>query len=389
MHTGQIMFAQVMSHLPLYHFRAIVRRYNGDHRIRSFSCLDQFYTMAFAQLTYRESLRDIETCLRANRSHLYHMGIRGSVCRSTLADANEQRDWRMYAEIAYVLIDIARKLYCHDDFGVELSETVYALDSTTIDLCLSLFPCATFRTTKSAVKMHTLLNLRGSISDCIWITEGTVHDVNILDDLIVQPGTWYIMDRGYLDFLRLYRLHQAAASFVIRSKDCLDYLRRYSRLVDKHTGLRCDQTIMLAGPRTADRYPVPLRRIVYFDAENSKRLQLLTNRFDVPSLVISDLYRCRWAIELFFKWIKQHLRIKAFYGVSPNAVKTQLWIAIATYVLVAILKKALKTDASLYTILQILSVSIFENTPILQALSHMDYKDQSLQPSNQLLLLDL
>jgi hypothetical protein len=252
-----------------------------------------------------------------------------------------------------------------------------------------LFPWATFRRTKSAIKLHTLLDLRGSIPDCIWITEGTVHDVNILDELIVQPGAWYIMDRAYLDFLRLYRLHQAAAFFVVRSKDNLDYHRRYSRPVDKHTGLRCDQTIVLAGPLTAQRYPAPLRRIVYFDAENGKRLQFLTNRFDVPPLTIADLYRCRWAIELFFKWIKQHLRIKVFYGVSPNAVKTQLWIAIATYVLVAILKKTLKTDASLYTILQILSVSIFENTPILQALSNMDNKDQLLQPPNQLQLFNL
>ena len=304
MHTGQIMFAQVMRHLPLHHFRAIVRRYQGDYKVRSFSCLDQFYTMAFAQLTGRESLREIETCLRANRLHLYHMGIRGAISRSTLADANEQRDWHMYADIAQILIAIAKDLYRHEGFGAELADTVYALDSTTIDLCLSLFPWATFRSTKSAVKMHTLLDLRGSIPDDIWITEGTLHDVNILDELIIQPGAWYVMDRGYLDFLRLYTLHQSGAFFVIRAKDFHACYRRYSRPVDKRTGLRCDQTIMLTGPRSACRYPAPLRRVVYHDPDTQKHIQMFTNHFRAPALLVAQLYRCRWAIELFFKWIK-------------------------------------------------------------------------------------
>ena len=389
MHAGQIMFAQVMQHLPLHQFCAIVKRYDGDHDVRTFPCLDQFYTMAFAQLTCRESLRDIETCLRANDHHLYHMGIRGTVARSTLADANELRDWRIYADIAYVLIGIAKDLYRNEPMGVEISDTVYALDSTTIDLCMSLFRWATFRTTKSAVKMHTLLDLRGSIPDCIWITEGKVHDVNIMDKLVVEPGAWYIMDRGYLDFERLYALHQARAYFVIRAKDTLAFCRRYSRTVDKATGLRCDQTIVLTGPRAAQRYPEPLRRVVFYDEEKDKRLKFLTNNFAVAPLIVAQLYRRRWAVELFFKWVKQHLRITAFYGTSKNAVKTQLWIAIATYVLVAILKKRLGTDASLYTILQILSVSIFEKTPVLQAISRMDLTNQPVQPCKQLQLWDL
>ena len=389
MYTGQIMFAQVMQHLPLHQFCAIVERYHGDYKVRSFSCLDQFYSMAFAQLTCRESLRDIETCLRANGHHLYHMGIRGTVARSTLADANELRDWRMYADIAYVLIGIAKDLYRNEPIAVELADTVYALDSTTIDLCMSLFRWATFRTTKSAVKMHTLLDLRGSIPDCIWITEGKLHDVNIMDELVVEPGAWYIMDRGYLDFERLYALHKARAYFVIRAKDTLAFRRCYSRPIDKATGLRCDQTIVLTGPRTAQRYPEPLRRVVYYDAETDKRLEFLTNNFDVPPLVVAQLYRCRWSVELFFKWVKQHLRIKVFYGTSANAVKTQLWIAIASYVLVAILKKRLGTEASLYTILQILSVSIFEKTPILQAISQENRTDSSTQTCNQLELFDL
>lgn len=389
MHTGQIMFAQVMQHLPLHQFCAIVKRYCGDYHVRSFSCLDQFYTMAFAQLTCRESLRDIETCLRANGHHLYHMGIRGTGARSTLADANDLRDWRRYAAIADVLIGIAKDLYRNEPIAVELADTVYALDSTTIDLGLSLFRWATFRTTKSAVKMHTLLDLRGSIPDCIWITEGKVHDVNIMDELAVEPGAWYIMDRGYLDFERLYALHQARAYFVIRAKDTLACRRRYSRPVDKAIGLRCDQTIVLTGPHTAPRYPEPLRRVVYYDAETDKRLAFLTNNFAVAPLVVARLYRCRWAVELFFKWVKQHLRSKVFYGTSANAVKTQLWIAIASYVLVAILKKRLGTEASLYTILQILSVSIFEKTPILQAISHIDLTNQPDQPCNQLQLWDL
>jgi len=387
MHAGQIMFAQVMQHLPLHQFRAIVKQYSGDYHVRSFPCLDQFYTMAFAQLTYRESLRDIETCLRANYRHLYHMGIRGTVSRSTLADANELRDWRMYADIAHVLIGIAKDLYRDEPMGVELADTVYALDSTTIDLCMSLFPWATFRTTKSAIKMHTLLDLRGSIPDCIWITEGKLHDVNIMDNLVVEPGAWYIMDRGYLDFKRLYALHQARAYFVTRAKDTTAYRRRYSRPADKATGLRSDQTIFLTGLRTARRYPEPLRRVAYYDAETDKHLEFLTNNFAVTALIVAQLYHRRWSVELFFKWIKQHLRVKAFYGTSANAVKTQLWIAIATYVLVAILRKRLNSEASLHTILQILSVSCFEKTPILQAISHMNYINQPVKPCNQLPLL--
>ena len=378
-----------MDFLPLHEFRKCVRQYNGDYKVQNFSCLDQYLCMAFAQLSYRESLRDIEACLRAVSSKLYHMGIRGKVSRSTLAHANEKRPWQIYADFAQVLIRTARSLYLHDELAVELDQTVYALDSTTIDLCLTLFPWARFRQGKSAVKMHTLLDLRGSIPDCIWITEGKVHDVNIMDKLVVEPGAWYIMDRGYLDFERLYALHQARAYFVIRAKDTLAFCRRYSRTVDKATGLRCDQTIVLTGPRAAQRYPEPLRRVVFYDEEKDKRLKFLTNNFAVAPLIVAQLYRRRWAVELFFKWVKQHLRIKAFYGTSKNAVKTQLWIAIATYVLVAILKKRLGTDASLYTILQILSVSIFEKTPVLQAISRMDLTNQPVQPCKQLQLWDL
>jgi len=389
MHAGQIMGAQVMNHLPLHQFRAMVKRYAGDYHVRTFPCLDQFYTMAFAQLTCRKSLRDIVTCLRANDHHLYHMGIRGTVARSTLADANGLRDWRIYADFAYVLIGIAKDLYRNEPISVELSDTVYALDSTTIDLCMSLFRWATFRTTKSAVKMHTLLDVRGSIPDCIWITEGKVHDVNIMDELVIEPGAWYIMDRGYLDFKRLYALHQTRAYFVIRAKETQAFCRRYSRPVAKATGLRCDQTIVLTGPLTAPRYPEPLRRVVYYDEETDKHLEFLTNNFAVAPLVVAQLYRCRWSVELFFKWVKHHLRIKVFYGASANAVKTQLSIAIASYVLVAILKKRLGTDASLYTIPQIVSVSIFEKTPILQAISQADLTDSLTQPCNQLELFDL
>jgi len=378
-----------MNHLPLHQFRAIVKRYAGDYHVRTFPCLDQFYTMAFAQLTCRKSLRDIVTCLRANDHHLYHMGIRGTVARSTLADANGLRDWRIYADFAYVLIGIAKDLYRNEPISVELSDTVYALDSTTIDLCMSLFRWATFRTTKSAVKMHTLLDVRGSIPDCIWITEGKVHDVNIMDELVIEPGAWYIMDRGYLDFKRLYALHQTRAYFVIRAKETQAFCRRYSRPVAKATGLRCDQTIVLTGPLTAPRYPEPLRRVVYYDEETDKHLEFLTNNFAVAPLVVAQLYRCRWSVELFFKWVKHHLRIKVFYGASANAVKTQLSIAIASYVLVAILKKRLGTDASLYTIPQIVSVSIFEKTPILQAISQADLTDSLTQPCNQLELFDL
>jgi len=364
MHSGQIVFSQLMDLLPLHAFRKCVRRYNGNYRIQRFSCLDQFLCMAFAQLTYRESLRDIEACLRTMPSRLYHMGIRGNISRSTLAYANETRDWRIYADFAQVLIGIARPLYLNDDFGVQLEEAAYAFDSTTIDLCLKLFPWAKFRKTKAAIKLHTLLNLRGSIPEFIHITEGKVHDVNILDLLIVEPGSFYAMDRGYLDFERLYAIHQSSAFFVTKAKRNLAARRRYSRPVDKSTGLRSDQTVFLIGINSANDYPEPLRRISYYDAETKKHLIFLTNNFTLPALTIASLYKARWRVEIFFKWIKQHLRIKAFFGTSENAVKTQVWIAVSMYVLVAILKKRLQTDQSLYTILQILSLSQFEKEPL-------------------------
>ena len=345
--------------------------------------------MAFAQLTYRESLRDIESCLRARRPKLYHMGIRSRVSRSTLADANEQRDWRIYADFAQVLITIAKDLYASEDFGVELDSTVYALDSTTIDLCLALFPWARFRRTKGAIKLHTLLNLRGSIPEFIHISDGKLHDVNVLDILIPEPGAFYIMDRGYVDFARLYAMHQALAFFVTRAKHRFQFQRRYSRTVDKTTGLRCDQTIVLTGVDTARDYPEPMRRIVYFDAETDKRLIFLTNNFLLPPLTIALLYKARWRVELFFKWIKQHLRIKAFYGTSENAVKTQIWIAVAVYVLIAIMKKRLHLHQSLYTILQVLSVTIFEKTPVFRAFCDWDYTDEEVVFYNQLPLFEL
>lgn len=388
MYIGKIIFSQVMDFLPMYEFRKCVQRYQGNYKIKSFSCLDQFLCMAFAQLTYRESLRDIEACLRAVPNKLYHMGIRGNVSRSTLADANESRDWRIYADFAQVLIHIARDLYINEDFGIELKETVYALDSTTIDLCLSLFPWAHFRKEKGAIKLHTLLDLRGSIPSFIKITDGKVHDVNILDELVPEPGSFYIMDRGYIDFSRLYTLSQSLAFFVTRSKSNLKFRRLYSHPVDKSTGLRCDQTIVITGTKTAKHYPEKLRRIRYIDPENHKNLIFLTNNFTLPALTIALLYKCRWQVELFFKWIKQHLRIKAFYGTSENAVKTQIWIAISVYVLAAIIKKRLNLDHSLYTILQILSVSIFEKEPILQILNKQKYKIQKTSPYKQLLLFD-
>ena len=342
--------------------------------------------MAFAQLTYRESLRDIEVCLRSMRSKLYHIGIRGNIARSTIANANENRDWRIYADHAQVLINIARKLYRNDDFGVELKETVYALDSTTIDLCLSLFPWARFRKHKGAVKMHTLLDLRGSIPSMIWITDGKVHDVNILDELIPEPGSFYIMDRAYIDFFRLYSLHQCSAFFVTTAKTNFQFKRIYSRKVDKSTGLRCDQTIRLTGTKSFQYYPEKLRRISYVDKETLNRYVFLTNNFVLSALVIAILYKCRWNVELFFKWIKQHLRIKKFYGNSSNAVKTQIWIAISTYVMVAILKKQLKSELSLYTILQILSVNLFQKDPLAQVLTDSSCITESLDPDNQLML---
>jgi hypothetical protein len=344
--------------------------------------------MAFAQLTYRESLRDIECCLRAMREKLYHMGIRGRISRSTLADANEKRDWRIYSDFALVLIDEARRLYVDDDFGLELKETVYALDSSTIDLCLSVFPWARFRRTKAAVKLHTLLDLRGDIPTFIWITDGKVHDVNVLDILIPEPGAIYIMDRAYLDFKRLYQMHQSSAVFVIRSKTNTGLRRLYSHKVDKSTGLICDQTVVLTGFYSKKDYPDKLRRIKYFDAEKGRSFVFLTNQFMLPALTIAELYRYRWRVEIFFKWIKQHLRIKKFFGTSKNAVKTQIWTAISTYVLVAIMKKRLKIDLTLYTILQILSITLFEKMPILQALTETDYKDEITSSHIQLKLFE-
>ena len=382
-------FAQVMDFLPLHEFRKCVKRYGGDHKVHKFTCLNQFYCMAFAQLTYREGLRDIEACLRAMQPKLYHMGIGTRVARSTLADANENRDWRIYADFAQVLINIAKGLYAHEDFGVELDETVYALDASTIDLCLSLFPWARFRKTKGAIKLHTLLNLRGNIPEFIHISEGKLHDVNVLDILVPEPGSIYVMDRAYLDFQRLYVLRQALAFFVTRAKRGFRFKRRYSHRVDKSTGLRCDQTIILTGVHSSKDYPEPMRRIVYVDEENGKRFVFLTNNFVLPALTIALLYKARWQVELFFKWIKQHLRIKKFYGYSDNAVKTQIWIAISVYVLVAIIKKRLNFNHNLYTILQILSLTLFEKTPILQVFSEEDYTNETRCLDNQLELFDL
>jgi len=388
MYTGQMIFSQLMDFLPKHEFDKCVRRYQGNYRIRKFSCLDQFRCMAFAQLTYRESLRDIETCLRAVQPKLYHVGIRGKVSRSTLADANETRDWRIYADFAQVLIGMARKLYAEDDFGLALQQTAYALDSTTIDLCLSLFPWARFRRRKGAVKVHTLMDLRGSIPCFIQVTAGNIHDLNILDELLFEPGSFYIMDRGYIDFGRLYALAQSLAFFVVRAKSNLDYSRRTSRQVDKSTGLRSDQTILLKGPKTSQAYPEPLRRISYLDTDTQKRFVFLTNNFTLPALTIPQLYKCRWRVELFFKWIKQYLRIKAFYGTSQNAVKTQIWIAISVYLLVAILKKELDIDRSLGQILQILSITLFEKVYIDQVLTSFDLQNESSASCNQLILFD-
>ena len=384
MYLGKIIFSQVINSMPMHRFRQCVGRYKGDHKVISFSCLDQYLCMAFAQLTYRESLRDVEACLRAQRSKLYHMGIRGNVSRSTLADANESRDWKIYADFAQVLIHIARPLYANEDFGIELDQTVYALDATTIDLCLASFPWARFRKHKGAVKLHTLLDLRGSIPTFISVSDGKVHDVNILDELIPEHGAFYVMDKGYLDFSRLYRLNQWSAFFVIPAKSNFKCRRIYSRPVDKDTGLKCDQTIMLTSHYPSKDYPGPLRRIKYYDEETGNLFVFLTNNFGLPASMIPKLYKCRWQVELFFKWIKQHLRIKAFYGTSENAVKTQIWIAVSVYVLVAIIKKQFKIDLSLYTILQILSVTIFEKMPILQALESGRYTTKDDPFNNQL-----
>ena len=388
MYTGSLVFSQVMEHLPIHTFRRCVQRYRGNHKIKSFSCLDQFRCMAFAQLTYRESLRDIEACLRAQQNKLYHMGIRGGISRNTLANANKTRDWRIYADFAQSLIQVARKLYLDEDIGVELDNTIYALDATTIDLCLSVFPWANFRMTKAAIKLHTLLDLRGSIPTFIHISDGKMHDVNILDLLIPEAGAFYVMDRGYLDFHRLHELHLSSAFFVTRAKSNMQSHRIYSNPVDKKLGLICDQTIRLTGFYSSKDYPEKLRRIKYHDVETGKTFIFLTNNFVLPAMTITDLYRCRWQVELFFKWIKQHLRIKSFFGTSENAVKTQIWIAVAVYVQVAIIKKRLNLPASLYTILQILSVTIFENMPLKQALSGNQPSDFEDKSSNQLILFD-
>ena len=384
MHSGKLVFAQLMDHLPLHTFRRCVAKYPNRYPTLSFSHLDQFLSMAFAQLTFRESLRDIETCLRAHSAKLYHLGIRGGIARSTLADANEKRDWRIYQDFALSLIHTARTLYAQDSFAVELDNTVYALDPSTIDLCLTMFPWARFRKTKAAVKLHTLLDLRGNIPSFIHISDGKLHDVNILDQIAFEAGSFYVMDRGYVDFERLHVLHHAQAFFVTRAKSNLQFRRVYSHPVDKSTGLRCDQTIMLSGPRSRLDYPVQLRRVKYYDATHDKQLVFLTNHFDLPALTVAELYRCRWQVELFFKWIKQHLRIKAFFGTSENAVKTQVWIAIAVYVLVAIVKKRLNSDASLYTILQILSLTLFEKTPLNQLVANIDITPENSDMHNQL-----
>ena len=384
---SQTIFSQLMDILPRYEFTKCVERYHGNHKVQSFSCWSQFLCMAFAQLTYRESLRDIETCLRVMQGKLYHMGIQG-VARNTLANANKVRDWRIYADFAQVLIAQARTLYRGDEIGVELDRTVYALDSSTVDLCLSLFPWASFRKRKGAVKLHTLLDLRGNIPSLIIITNGKIHDVNIFDELVIEAGAIYIMDRGYIDFERLYAIHQASAFFVTRAKDNCDSRRIYSRPVDKTTGVQCDQTIALNGFYVSKHYPQHLRRVRYFDAVNNKRLVFLTNNFELPAITIAELYRCRWQVELFFKWIKQHLRIKKFYGNSQNAVKGQIWVAIATYVLVLLVKKQMGLAHSPYTILQILSVLLFEKTPLLQALSTDYSENENNDLCNQLLLFD-
>ena len=388
MNSGRTIFAQLMDFIPTYEFRKCVDQYNGNHKVISFSCWDQFLCMAFAQLTYRESLRDIQVCLRATQSRLYHLGIRGKVSRNTLAYANQTRDWRIYADFAQILIQKARKLYAADSFGIELDQAVYALDSTTIDLCLALFPWAEFRKRKGAVKLHTLLDLHGNIPSVVIITTGKVHDVNILDQLLIELGAIYIMDRGYLDFARLYKIHRASAFFVTRAKVNFSRTRLYSQTVDKTTGVQCDQIVVLNGRYAKKDYPEKLRRIRYFDSKNNKTFVFLTNNFVLPAITIADLYRCRWQVELFFKWIKQHLRIKAFFGTTENAVKTQIWISISVYVLVAIVKKVLNLDQSLYTILQILSLTLFEKEPIYQILSNVSYTKQEGHISNQLNLFD-
>ncbi len=386
--AGSTIFTQIMELLPWSRFQTCVRRYQGDYKVKTFHCAEHFRVMAFAQLTYRESLRDIETCLRVMSPRLYHMGIRSNVSRNNLSHANETRDWRIYADFAQMLIDRAKMLYLDDPLGVDLDSTVYALDATTIDLCMNLFPWARFRKTKSAIKLHTLMNLRGSIPEFIHISEGKLHDVNILDLLIPAPGAFYIMDRAYLDFGRLYHLHRERAFFISRAKKNFKYSRRYSREVHKSTGVQCDQTVLLTTHYPAKHYPEPLRRIRFYDAEKCKRLVFLTNNFELPAETIAELYKSRWHIELFFKWIKQHLRIKSFFGTSENAVKVQIWTAVSTYLLVAIMKKELRLEQSLYSILQILSLSLFEKMPILEAFSQKYVPVQTTQTWKQLSLFD-
>jgi Domain of unknown function (DUF4372)/Transposase DDE domain len=388
MHTGRFVFAEMIAHLPHKEFQKCVTRYDGDHHRRSFSCWDQYLAMAFAQFTYRESLRDIEVCLSAMQGKLYHLGFRGKVARSTLADANEAHDWRIFADFAHYLIGVARSLHAEDPIGFELDHALYALDSTTIDLCLSLFPWAKFRKQKGAVKMHTLLDLHGNIPTFISITNGKVHDVNILDEILPEAGAFYVMDRGYVDFARLFVFTLSAAFFVVRTKSNVLLQRRYSHPVDKTTGVRSDHTVILTAIDSAKAYPEQLRRISYLDVTTRKRFKFLTNNFTLPALTIALIYKSPWQVELFFKWIKQHLRIKAFYGTSENAVKTQIWIAVSVYVLVAIVRKRLGLDVSLYQILQILSVTLFEKTPILQALQASDSENDLPDTSNQLILFD-
>jgi hypothetical protein len=389
MYQGRTVFSQILDFLPMHKFRQCVNRYSGNKGVRTFTCLDQFMCMAFAQLTYRESLRDIECCLRAMQEKLYHMGISGNISRSTLADANEKRDWRIYSDFAMQLIDQARQLYAGEDFGLELKETVYALDASTIDLCLSVFPWARFRTTKAGIKLHTLLDLRGNIPSFLDITDAKVHDVNILDKLIPEQGSIYVMDRAYLDFERLYKMHQSLAYFVIRKKSNTSFRRLYSNKVEKSTSVRCDQIILLSGFYSKKAYPEKLRLVKFFDIGTGRSLNFFTNQFTFPALTIAELYRCRWQVEIFFKWIKQHLRIKAFYGTTENAVKTQIWIAISVYVLVAIMKKRMQIDLSLYTTLQILSITLFEKKPILQVLTTSEYRKQITSDHIQLKLFDI
>ena len=388
MNQGRTVFSQLIAFLPDREFRRCVARYDGDAGLRDFSCWDQYLTMAFAQLTYRESLRDIEACLRALGAKLYHMGFQGKVARSTLADANESRDWRIFADFAQVLIRIARPLCATDPIGMDLDHSLYALDSTTIDLCLSLFPWAKFRKHKAAVKMHTLLDLHGNIPTFISITNGKVHDVNVLDEIVPEAGAFYVMDRGYVDFGRLYVFTLSAAFFVVRTKSNVLLQRQYSHPVDKTTGVRSDHIVILTAIGSAKAYPEQLRRVSFLDVKTRKRFKFLTNNFTLPALTIALIYKSRWQVELFFKWIKQHLRIKAFYGTSENAVKTQIWIAVSVYVLVAIVRKRLGLEVSLYQILQILSVTLFEKTPILQALQASDFENDLVDAGKQLILFD-